>query len=140
MDFRFRAGRGLDNTMTADVQRMFAEVLAQRLGLQDDEPGHSPDSNPLKAALALSLMQQLRSTPQDGGSVTIRRVAAIVGACPRCLGDDVACAVCEGGGQPGSRAPDRTALLEWIALPLHRLGLRVSARKSTTRRSQPFGG
>jgi hypothetical protein len=124
--------------MSEDVERMFAEVLAQRFGLQGDES--SAPGDPIKTVLALSLMQHFRSKPQDDGTVTIRRVAAIVGACPRCLGDDVACEVCEGAGQPGYRAPDRTALLEWIATPLHRLGLRVSARKSTTRRSQPFGG
>jgi hypothetical protein len=126
--------------MSEDVERMFAEVLAQRLGREGDESSQAPVGDPIKTVLALSLMQHFRSQPQDDGTVTIRRVAAIVGACPRCLGDDVACEVCEGAGQPGYRAPDRTALLEWIAAPLQRLGLRVSARKSTTSRSQPFGG
>ena len=127
--------------MTEDVGRMFAEVLAQRLGLQGGEASDAQPGDPIKAALALSLMQHFRATPHDDESTTtIRRVAAIVGACPRCLGDDVACGHCEGQGQPGSRAPDRAALLEWIGPPLHRLGLRVSARKSATRRSQPFGG
>ena len=126
--------------MSEDVERMFAEVLAQKFGLHGDESSQAPAGDPMKTVLALSLMQHFRSKPHDDGTVTIRRVAAIVGACPRCLGDDVACTVCEGGGQPGYRAPDRSALLEWIAPPLHRLGLRVSARKSTTRRSQPFGG
>ena len=125
--------------MSEEVQRMFAEVLAQRLGLQGDESNYAPAGNPIKAALALSLMQQFHSKSHDEGSVTIRRVAKIVGACPRCLGDDAACPHCEGEGQPGSRLPDRTALLEWIAPSLHRAGLRVSARKPATRRSQPIG-
>jgi hypothetical protein len=126
--------------MTEEVQKMFAEVLAQRLGLQGDETSQAPAGDPLKTVLALSLMQQFNSRSHDGETVMIRRVAAIVGACPRCLGDDAACAHCEGEGQPGYRAPDRTALLEWVAPALHRAGLRVSARKSTTRRPQPFGG
>jgi hypothetical protein len=45
-------------------------------------------------------MQHFRATPHDDESTTIRRVAAIVGACPRCLGDDVACGHCEGQGSP----------------------------------------
>lgn len=126
--------------MTEHVERMFAEVLAQRLGLDGAESAAAPDGNQIKAALALSLMQQFRSKPQGGESLAIRRVAAIVGACPRCLGDDLACPHCEGQGQPGSRTPDRAALLEWIEPPLQRLGLRVSARKASPRRSQPTGG
>ena len=126
--------------MTEQVERMFAEVLAQRLGLDGAETLPGGDGGQLKTALALSLMQQFRSTPDAEASMTIRRVAAIVGACPRCLGDDLACSHCQGRGQPGSRTPDRTALLEWLAAPLQRLDLRISSRKSSTRRTQPSGG
>jgi hypothetical protein len=125
--------------MSEDVERMFTELLAQRLGLQGDDAAPAPAGNPLKAALALSLMQRFQSPSQDTGTVLIRRVAAIVGACPRCLGEDLACAHCEGQGQPGYRAPHREALLEWVAAPLHRLGLRVSARGSRSKSSQPIG-
>jgi hypothetical protein len=125
--------------MSEDVERMFAEVLAQRLGLQGEEASPSAAANPLKAALALSLMQRLQSRPAETGSVLVRRVAAIVGACARCLGEDAACAHCEGQGQPGYRAPHRDALLEWIAGPLHRLGLHVSARKPRSKSSLPIG-
>lgn len=126
--------------MTEHVERMFAEVLAQRLGLDSGETRQADDSHQLKTALALSLMQQMQSRPPDNASVIIRRVAAILGACPRCLGDDPACSHCEGQGQPGTRTPDRTALLQWLDVPLQRLGLRISARKSSTRRTEPMGG
>ena len=126
--------------MTEQVERMFAEVLAQRLGLDGTNPAQAGDGSQLETALALSLMQQFRSPPDDEASMTIRRVAAMVGACPRCLGDDLACSHCKGRGQPGSRTPDRTALLEWLEAPLQRLGLRISTPKSSTRRSQPSGG
>ena len=126
--------------MTEHVERMFAEVLAQRLGLDGGDTTPADEGNQLKTALALSLMQQLRSRPHDGAPATLRRVAAILGACPRCLGDDPACSHCEGQGQPGTRTPDRTALLEWLGPPLQRLGLRISARKTSTRRPQPMGG
>jgi hypothetical protein len=125
--------------MSEDVERMVAEVLAQRLGLHGDDGSQAPSGNPIKAALALSLMQHFQSQSQDGGSVLIRRVAAIVGACPRCLGEDMACALCEGQGQPGFRAPHRDAFLEWIATPLQSLGLQVSARKSRAKPSPLIG-
>jgi hypothetical protein len=126
--------------MTEQVERMFAEVLAQRLGLESGDTVQAEDGNQLKTALALSLMQQMQSRRPDGASIIIRRVAAILGACPRCLGDNPACSHCEGQGQPGTRTPDRTALLQWLDLPLQRLGLRISARKTSTSRSQPMGG
>ncbi|HEX7283510.1 MAG TPA: hypothetical protein VF239_15745 [Vicinamibacterales bacterium] len=126
--------------MTEQVERMFAEVLAQRLGLDGGETPEADDSNQLKTALVLSLMQQMQSRPPDNASVIIRRVAAILGACPRCLGDNPACSHCEGQGRPGTRTPDRTALLQWLDVPLQRLGLRISARKTSTTRTQPMGG
>ena len=125
--------------MTEDVQRLVTEMLAQRLGLQGAEMPATPGGDQLMTAVALSLMNRSRSRRGEEG-VTIRRVAAIVGACPRCLGDDAACAECAGRGKPGYRAPDRETLLEWIAEPLHRLGLRISARRRQRREDNQVGG
>ena len=125
--------------MTEDVQRMVTEMLAQRLGLQGGEVPLSAGGDQIMAAVALSLMNRTRSRRGEEGAA-IRRVAAIVGACPRCLGEDAACAECAGRGKPGYGAPDREALLEWIAGPLHRLGLRVSARRRQPREHNQVGG
>jgi hypothetical protein len=118
----------VDDIMSEDADRMVAEVLAQRLGLQGGEMPDALGGGSLMAAVALSLMNRSRSERRDEETARIRRVAAIVGACPRCLGDDAACAECAGKGKPGYRAPNRQALLDWIARPLRRLGLCVSAR------------
>ena len=126
--------------MTDNAERMFAEVLAQRLGLQDGEPTQVPAGNPIKAMLALSLMNHLRGRTDGTEALTIRRVAAMVGACPRCLGDDASCEKCAGRGQPGYRVPDRAALLQWIARPLRRLGLRVTARNGRRADHNHLGG
>jgi hypothetical protein len=125
--------------MTEEIQRMVAEMLAQRLGLQGGEIPITPGGDPIMAAVALSLMKRTRSR-RDEEVVTIRRVATIVGACPRCLGDDASCAECAGKGQPGYGPPDQTALLQWIAPPLRRLGLRVSARRRQPREHNQVGG
>jgi hypothetical protein len=125
--------------MTEEMEQMVTELLAQRLGLQGGEVGAAPGGDPIMAAVALSLMKRTRSR-RDEGVATIRRVAAIVGACPRCLGEDASCAGCGGKGQPGYGAPDKAALLAWITPPLRRLGLCVSARRRQPREHNPVGG
>jgi hypothetical protein len=124
--------------MTEEMERMVAEMLAQRLGVQGGEMGSPPSGDPIIAAVALSLMKRTRSKRDEEG--TIRRVAAIVGACPRCLGEDASCVGCAGNGRPGYGAPDRAALLEWIAPPLRRLGLCVSSRRRQPRERNQVGG
>lgn len=140
MDVGFRVRRSLDDIMTEDTERMVAEVLAQRLGLQGGEMPNVLGGDPLMAAVALSLMNRSRSERRDEETARIRRVAAIVGACPRCLGDDAACAECAGKGKPGYRAPNREALLEWIARPLRRLGLCLSVRNRQRGEHNHAGG
>lgn len=126
--------------MTAEVEKMFADAIAQRLGLNGADTGSAPTGNALKTMLALSLMQHVQGGRQEPHAAMVRRVAAIVGACPRCLGDDPACEQCGGEGQPGCCVPDRAMLLEWIARPLDRLGLRVSVSRSKKKSDrQPAG-
>jgi hypothetical protein len=125
--------------MTEGIERMVAEMLAQRLGLQGSDMPIAPGGDPIMAAVALSLMKRTRSK-RDEEVVTIRRIAAIVGACQRCLGDDASCAECAGKGRPGYSPPDKTALLEWSTPPLRRLGLCVSARRRQPREHNQVGG
>lgn len=128
MDVGFRIRRSLDYTMTEEAERMVAEMLAQRLGLQGGEVPNVLGGDPIMAAVALSLMNRTRPERRDDEAARIRRVASIIGACPRCLGEEAGCPECAGKGKPGYRAPNREALLGWIARPLRRLGLCVSAR------------
>lgn len=44
----------------------------------------------------------------------LRAVAAAIGACPRCLGDDDDCMACGGDGVPGMRRPDRDAFARYV--------------------------
>jgi hypothetical protein len=133
VDIRFGIRRSVDHIMTEQAQRMVAEVLAQRLGIQCEE---MPEvgGDPIMLAVALSLMKRFPSDRRDNeadrirnnpDAVRIRRVAATVGACPRCLGDDASCVECAGQGKPGYRAANPAALLAWITPPLRRLGLCV---------------
>lgn len=118
--------------MSDETEKMVADALAQRFGIPAGEMSNAMGDNSLMTALALSLISRPRRERGDEDDLKIRRVAMvamIVGACPRCLGDDAACAECSGKGKPGYRIPNKEALLSWIARPLRRLGLCVEARR-----------
>lgn len=110
--------------MTEDAVKMIADALAQRLGGDAAALQAALGEDPLAAAVALVAAQATSGARADPAGV-VRQVACIVGGCPVCLGTDVACVECEGKGAPGSRVPDRAALLRWVHRPLRRLGLCV---------------
>lgn len=110
--------------MTAATTQTIASILAQRLGVEPNVIEGSLTDKPLAAMVALSLLEQQRPGSCDS-AVTVRFVAALVGACPVCLGEDKVCRECGGRDGPGSRNPDAAALVAWITPTLHRLGLCV---------------
>ena len=116
--------------MNAAAQRVVAELLARRLGVDSGELGTALGADPVSALFALSMMGQPSRTSDGEPAAQLRRVAAIVGACRLCLGENPACAKCLGDGRPGWRPPDRAALLRWIGPPLRRAGLCVHSAPS----------
>jgi hypothetical protein len=112
--------------MNSATQRVIAELLARRLGADSGELGTALDSDPVSALLALSTMDQPSRASDGDPEAQLLRVAAIVGACRLCLGEDPACAKCLGDGRPGWRPPDRAALLHWIGPALRRAGFCVT--------------
>ena len=108
--------------MNAAAQRVVAELLARRLGVDSGELGTALGADPASALLALSMMSQPPQTSDSDPAALLRRVAAIVGACRLCLGEDPACAECLGDGRPGWRPLDRATLLHWIGPALRRAG------------------
>ena len=126
--------------MTEGTTKLVAEMLSQRLGIAPDQLESTIGSDPLAAALALSMMGGPRDVERADPTATIEFVAAIVGACPVCLGEQRGCATCHGAGGPGSRQPDGDALIAWIARPLRRLGLCVAIRKPERAGHTPGGG
>jgi hypothetical protein len=115
----------MDIPMTAAAQRMVTELLARQLGVDVGELGPGVGDDPMAAFVALSIIGQPRATATNGDSAEERlaRVAVMVGACALCLGEDPACLECNGRGRPGSRAPDREALVRWIRPSLRRVDL-----------------
>lgn len=48
-------------------------------------------------------------------------LAAALGMCPNCCGEDEACEVCQGNGVPGSYVPDRDAFTTYVLPAIRRL-------------------
>ena len=66
-------------------------------------------------------------------------VAAALGACYLCWGNDLDCEVCQGKGKPGVQLPDQALFVQLIAPAIRRLqqARMSSARSSTTRAAAP---
>ncbi|SEO53005.1 hypothetical protein SAMN02990966_02199 [Rhodospirillales bacterium URHD0017] len=114
--------------MIPAAQRMVTELLARQLGIDVGELDTAVGDDPMAAFVALSIAGQPRAAAPGGDSAGERlaRVAVMVGACSLCLGEEPACLECGGVGRPGSRAPDREALLRWIRPSLRRVDLCLS--------------
>lgn len=108
--------------MTAETVRMVAGVLAQRLGVDASELEASIAHDPMRM-VALSLMQDAAVPPRMDPASLVREVAAMVGACAACLGEQPGCEECRGTGKPGWHEPDAAALVRWITPSLQRVGL-----------------
>ncbi len=65
----------------------------------------------------------------------IEALAAALGACPACWGEDEACAECDGRGASGVFAPDREAFAEYVLPTIRRLRQRARARRARGDRS-----
>ncbi len=102
-------------------------VLEQALG-QDG------DADPTALLTQLLLQRQTEEEPEDDEPLTgleraeldvLRRrndvLAAAVGACEMCWGDDPACPVCWGEGRPGWADPNRGLFAEVAGPALRRL-------------------
>src|SRR5688572_7844520 len=126
--------RRMERAMKPAAQRMVAELLGRQLGVDAGELAGAFDGDPMTAILTPSMMSQSTGKGSDADATErVMRVAAIVGACTARLGDDPICTECHGDGRAGSREPEREALVEWIDLPLRRVGLCVA----TFRRERP---
>lgn len=101
------------------------------------------------AALREELMAEVREEQAEAVaelSATARRLfeertvccqrledlAAALGACPACFGDDLLCDTCHGAGRPGARAPEAAEFARYVmpAVERVRTAIRRSARRA----------
>jgi hypothetical protein len=57
-------------------------------------------------------------------------LAAALGACPRCWGENAECSSCHGSGIPGSMLPDKQCLTYYVAPALRRVRTAVAAKRT----------
>jgi hypothetical protein len=117
--------------------RMLAEMWSRRRDAEEAVPEEMPEEPPRPAIEPLDLDAFGLSGPLHGPAPRRRltaleleverlqaineTLAAALGACPVCWGDDPGCRVCHGRGGPGSRRPDRELFARLVTPALRRL-------------------
>ena len=115
--------------------RLISQILSQRQAEAaqeqeeaDEEPAPAAASEHLRTELRLRRKIQALLREIERLRETNDALAAALGACPLCWGDDPDCLECEGQGDPGSARPDRELFGRLVAPALQRF-------KTTARRS-----
>jgi hypothetical protein len=62
-------------------------------------------------------------------------LAAAIGACPACFGEDLLCGTCQGAGVPGSRLPQAAEFHNYVRPAVDRVG--AALRRAPARRPWP---
>jgi hypothetical protein len=70
-------------------------------------------------------------------SQRLEDLAAALGACPACFGDDLLCDTCHGAGRPGARAPEAAEFARYVIPAVERVrsAVRRTARRAPWPRS-----
>jgi hypothetical protein len=108
------------------------EALSRELAQQEQDDA-ARDEEAHHAALTRQQITELRRVADDlsaeaaGLRTSLDTVAAALGACPGCWGEDPACRWCRGRGRPGSMPPDPDAF-ELLVLPAVRLHAQLRRR------------
>lgn len=117
-----------DNPQLQGVAR-YLELCQQSVAEDDDaDPGEpeepdEPEASPPSSAMPRAeLVQLLRNLFDEVEELRERNdsLAAALGACYLCWGQDPSCPRCHGGGSPGALRPDRMLFARWIAPALRR--------------------
>jgi hypothetical protein len=133
------AGRGSGGDASAQLQ----EVLLARLNQR-------PPGDPLRDVVTQMLKQRgaPASKPQTDPHVLLRAardalnamqarnavIAAALGGCERCWGEELECPECKGAGRPGWTAPDPAAFETWVAPAIRAAALGASVSSDEERK------
>jgi hypothetical protein len=119
----------LDGSDLDPVSRMIlSQALASGNNQEDDEDDTDPEGEEdytlLRRSRAIQrlrtrfvkMQQQIEDMQQQIEEMEVRNdeLAAALGACYLCWGEDPECPECQGKGQPGSVIPDQALFREWV--------------------------
>ncbi|MGL4176397.1 MAG: hypothetical protein ACRCSN_10005 [Dermatophilaceae bacterium] len=110
------AAMGGDPAMAPVIEALRAReanAAATDEPVPDDGPGPSAAPDPLPAEVA-DVLERLHAEVLDLRRRT-RELAAALGACARCFGEDAGCRRCGGRGVPGARDPEPVLFHELVA-------------------------
>lgn len=116
-------------TQIAEFLARREEALRLELAQQEQEDA-ARDADAHHAAITQQQISELRRLADDLSAevaslrTSLDAVAAALGACPGCWGEDPSCRWCRGRGRPGSMAPDPDGF-ELLVLPAVRLHARL---------------
>ncbi len=130
------------------IVRAVAELMARREQEASEErqaEAAAPAVEPaFEAPPPLALRRRLRALEAEVERLLEINdgLAAALGACPRCWGEDAACADCAGEGGPGAVAPERELFHRLVMPAVRRVKQSLMAppsrpRPTSPRRSEP---
>lgn len=112
--------------------RMFAQLMALQ-GNQSQDSSSPPESDEDQSqsdGIAMVLEENERLAHENDQLLDrVEVLAAALGACPICWGEDDSCSECRGKGRPGYFRPDREAFAEYV-LPVVKKLKRVTASRA----------
>lgn len=98
-------------------------LLVQYLNRQEAQEETAPPNNPEQRRLFIAVREYLERAYEELEQLRERndRLAAALGACGLCWGEDDRCPVCSGNGKPGALVPDTEQLRRLVLPALQRL-------------------
>jgi hypothetical protein len=144
-DFRARLMQMMAGRGAADASTQLQDLLLARINQR-------PQEDPLRDVVAQMLAQRRApaSKPKADPHALLRAardalnamqarsavIAAALGGCGLCWGEELECPECKGAGRPGWRAPDPAAFETWVA-PAIRAAARGAGESSDPERKRP---
>lgn len=101
--------------------RLLAQVLGRQEREAEEDPAPEPAPEHLQTELRLRRKIQALLREVERLREVNDALAAALGACPLCWGEDPGCPECEGEGTPGSARPDRELFGQLVAPALRRI-------------------
>lgn len=136
-------GNGGIATLLADhpdpTVRLISEIWAHRAQSEPPEPEAEPTAaseHPPTGQRVFRRIARLEQELKHIGDFT-DALAAALGACSRCWGNDSVCPRCTGLGAPGYGVPDRALFSRFIAPAVHRLAEARRERLAAASSTQP---
>lgn len=121
------------------ASRQRLQLLAQLMeNNQADSLEESEEKERIRQQRQQRARQKLRRLQREHEILLDRNeeLAAALGACPACWGENRACQICRGRGKPGYLPPEEEAFSEYVMPALDRLGVFKTGETSQTEKEQ----